>query len=94
MQAHHRKQLAKQGWWSIHVGKMVGNAQPKGKLCGCSNGKRTWANKKQHAKDGKMFKINVSKMHIALAIASIFLTNHVITNGQLSWALDLNLINI
>ena len=61
---------------------MVCDAQPKGKLCGYSNGKRTWANKKQHAKDGKMFKINVSKMYIALAIAPIFLTNHVITNGQ------------
>ena len=73
---------------------MVGNTQPKGKLFGCSNGKRTWANKKQHAKDGKMFKINVSKMYIALAIALIFLTNHVITNGQLPQALDPNLINI
>ena len=59
MQAHSRKQLAKWGWWLTHVEKMVGDAQPKGKLCGCSNGERTWANKKQHAKDGKMFKINV-----------------------------------
>ena len=60
---------------------MVGDTQPKGKLCGCSNGERTWANKKQHGKDGKMFKINVSKMYMALAIAPIFVTNHVITNG-------------
>ena len=94
MQAHNRKQLAKRGWWSTHVKKMVGDAQPKRKLFGCSNGKRTWANKKQHAKAGDMFKINESKMYIELAIASIILTNHVITNGQLPRVLDPNLINI
>ena len=81
MQAHSRKQLAKRGWWLTHVGKMVGDTQPKGKLFGCSNGKRMWANKKHHAKVGDMFKINVSKLYIALAIAPIFLINHVITNG-------------
>ena len=83
MQGHSRKQLAKRGWWSTHIGKMVGDAQPKGELFGFINGKIMWANKKQHAKDGEMFKINVSKMYIALAIGPIFLTNHVITNGRL-----------
>ena len=65
------------GWWSTHVKKMVGDTQPKGKLFGCSNGERIWANKKQHAKASDMFKINVSKLYIALAIALIFLTNNV-----------------
>ena len=73
---------------------MAGDTQPKGKLFGCSNGKRTWANKKKHAKDGNMFKINVSKLYIALVIAPIFLINHMITNGKLPWALDPNMINI
>ena len=54
---------------------------PRENLYGCSNGKRRSTNKKQHAKAGDMFKINVSKLYIALAIALIFLTNHVITNG-------------
>ena len=94
MQAHSRKQLAKWGWWSTHVGKMVGDAQPKGKLIGCSNHKRIFSNKKQHAKDGENLKINVSKMYITLTIRSRFLTNHVITNGRLPWVLDPNLINI
>ena len=73
---------------------MVGDTQPKGKLFGCSNGERMWANKKQHAKDGEIFKINVSKMYIALVIGLIFLTNHVIANKRLLGALDPNLINI
>ena len=73
---------------------MVGNTQPKGKLIDCSNGKKMLSNKKQHAKDDENVKINVSKMYIALVIAPIVLTNHVITNGRLPRALDPNLINI
>lgn len=81
MQAHSRKQLAKWGWWLTHVRKIVRDTQPKGKLFGCSNGERMWANKKHHAKADNMFKINVSKMYITLAIGLIFLTSHMITNG-------------
>ena len=73
--------MAKWGWWSTHDRKMVGEVKPKGKLFGCSNGERMLSNKKQHAKDGKIFQINVSKAYITLAIGLIFLTNHVITNG-------------
>ena len=43
---------------------------------------------------GDMFKINVSKLYIALVIALIFLTNHVITNGRPPQELDPNMINI
>ena len=78
----------------IDIEKMVHDARPKGKLFGCINGERMLSNKKKHAKDGEMFKINVAKMYSTLAIGLIFLTNHVITNGRLPWALDPNLINI
>ena len=74
--------------------KWLAKPNPRENLYGCSNGEIMSANKKQHAKAGDMFKINVSKLYIALAIAPIFLTNHVITNGRPPQALDPNMINL